>query len=48
MSNEAQMYGNGALQAHSNVFSSELEQEILSIDGVNGIKKWYATTALLK
>ena len=48
MSNEAQMYGNGALQAHSNVFSSELEQEILSIDGVNGIKKWYATTALFE
>lgn len=43
---EAQNYRRAALQANSDVFSSALARQILSIDGVTGIKEWYGTTAL--
>ena len=39
-------YGEFKLEFEGN--DAELEQEILSIDGVKGIKKWYATTALFE
>ncbi|MDD2957875.1 MAG: hypothetical protein PHR92_05030 [Lachnospiraceae bacterium] len=43
---EAKNYNRAALQANSNVFSAELKQKVLSIDGVKDIKEWFGTTAL--
>lgn len=39
-------YGAGALQAQSNKFTEEMKQQLLSIDGVTGIKEWYGTTTI--
>lgn len=43
---EAKNYRGAALQANSSIFSPQLRQKVLSIDGVKGIKEWFGTTAL--
>lgn len=48
LDNTAQLYGQGALQSNSKVFSTDLEHKLLSIKGVNQIKKWYGTTGIFE